>query len=343
MNGDLRATVLGFTSALVVLAVLFSFVGIDKILSALSQADPVILAVIPVILIAWILVWALLLRVVVGVLDGRLSLKSSVLIHVASLFANNITPFGQAGGEPLIAYLISNTIDREYERGLAVIASIDAIHFVPSITFASLGIVYFGVTSALTDTLESAAVAVVTFLIVIPLAGTIGWRYRIRIETAIARLLTRTGAALARVVPDRTPPEYESVRRRVDGFFGAVERVATDRERLAIALCLSGIGWVLLSAVLWTCLFALGYTVSFLVVLLVVPIGGMASVTPLPGGLGGIETVQAALLVPLTGIDPATAVAAVVLHRGAVYWLPTIIGGGVMSYIGTQSRRSPIE
>lgn len=337
MNGDFRATALGFGSALVVLAVLFIVVGVERILSALSKADPVFLAVIPVILMAWILVWSLLLRVVVGVLDGQLSVGASVLIHTASLFANNITPFGQAGGEPLIAYLIANAIDSEYERGLAVIASIDAIHFVPSITFASLGIVYFGVTSALTETLESAALAVVMFLIGIPLAGTIGWRYRIQIETAIARLLTRAGTTLARVVPDRTPPEYESVRRRVDGFFGAVERVATDRERLAIALCLSAVGWVLLSGVLWTCLFTLGHTVSFLVVLLVVPIGGMASVTPLPGGLGGIETVQAALLVPLTGIDPATAVAAVVLHRAAVYWVPTIIGGGVMSYIGTQS------
>jgi uncharacterized membrane protein YbhN (UPF0104 family) len=67
-----------------------------------------------------------------------------------------------------------------------------------------------------------------------------------------------------------------------------------------------------------------------------VPVGAIASVTPLPGGLGGIEAVLIALLVPLAGVSGATAAAAVVIHRGAIYWLPTLVGAGVSSALGAQ-------
>jgi uncharacterized protein (TIRG00374 family) len=339
MKGNQWRTLAAFLVAIVILVVLSSFIGIGEIIDVLSMADPLIVALIPLVAFTWIVAWGLLFRVVVGILDGQLSVATAVLIYTSTMFANNITPFGQAGGEPISAYLIASATDTEYETGLAAIASVDAIHFAPSISLAAIGLASFALTTTLVEELEAAATAVVALVIVIPLIGTFVWRYRVRVETLIADILTPVIGIVAQIVPNREPPERDTIRTRVGEFFRAVERVATDRSGLALSFVFATIGWVALSGILWTSLFALGYLVPFTVVLVVIPIGSMASITPLPGGLGGIEIVLVGLLVPLAGIDPATASAAVVLHRAAAYWLPTFVGGVVASFIGTDSRK----
>jgi uncharacterized protein (TIRG00374 family) len=337
MENNLRTTLLGFVIAIVVLAVLFSLVGIGDIVDALSMAEPLVVAVLPLIALVWLVAWGLLLRVVVSVIDGQLSVVSSVLIYVAATFANNITPFGQAGGEPISAYFISNSTDVEYETGLAVIASVDAIHFVPSISLAAIGLASFAATTTLTEELQAAAAAVLALVIIIPVLGTLIWRFQTRVEECVARGVTPVVGIIARVVPNREPPDRESIITRIDGFFVAVGRVATDRRGLVFSFGLATIGWVALAGILWTSIFALGNSVPFSVVLLIIPIGSMASITPLPGGLGGIEIVLTGLLVSITGLSAATAGAAVLLHRAAAYWLPTICGGVIASFLGTGS------
>lgn len=87
---------------------------------------------------------------------------------------------------------------------------------------------------------------------------------------------------------------------------------------------------------LWVAFWAIGTAVPFSVMLFVVPIGALASITPLPGGAGGIETVLVSVLAGLPSITVGldTALAAVVIFRGAVYWIPMIIGGTVVSWVG---------
>lgn len=338
MKDNQWRTLMAFIIAIVVLVVLSSFVGIGEIIAALTMADPLIVALIPLVVFIWIVAWGLLFWVVVGTLDGQLSVVTAVIVYTSTMFANNVTPFGQAGGEPISAYFIASATDTEYETGLAAIASVDAIHFVPSISLAAIGIASFAATAAFTAELQAAAAAVAALVIIIPLLGTAVWRYRVRVEALITSIITPMIGIVARIVPNREPPERSVISIRVGEFFHAVERVGTNRRGLALSFILATIGWVALSGVLWTSLFALGYLVPFTIVIVIVPIGSMASITPLPGGLGGIEIVLVGLLVPLVGIDAATAGAAVLLYRTASYWLPTAIGGVVASFISTDSR-----
>lgn len=342
MKGNQWRTLVAFIVAIVVLVVLSSFVGIGEIIDVLSMADPLIVALIPLVVFAWIVAWGLLFRVVIGSLDGQLPVARAIVVYTTTMFANNITPFGQAGGEPVSAYFIASATDTEYETGLAAIASVDAIHFVPSISLAAIGLASFATTTTLTAELEAAAVAVVALVIAVPLIGTFVWRYRKRVETLITRIVTPVIGIVARIVPNREPPERSAISTRVREFFRAVERVATNRRGLALSFVLATIGWVALSGILWTSLFALGYLVPFTIIIVIVPIGSMASITPLPGGLGGIETVLVGLLVPLVGVDLAPASAGVILYRAASYWLPTVIGGVVASFISTDLER-PID
>ena len=336
---DLRATLVGFAGALSVLAVLVWLVGIGDTVDALSGASlPVVLGIVA-IAICWLSAWGMSLHTVLGVLGAPITMPAAVLVFAGATFANNITPFGQAGGEPVSALLISRATDREYETGLAAIASVDALNFVPSIALALVGLSYFASTITFGENLELAATAVVAFAIAVPIAVVLGWRNRYRLERTAVDSLAPLLQRLGELVPRRSAPSRTALEGRIEGFFTAVERVATNPRGLLFALVFSTAGWVGLATSLWLSLFALGYAVSPAVVLVAIPTGAMASAMPLPGGLGGVEFVLGALVTATTGIPLATVTAAVLIHRGATYLLPTVVGGGTAAVLADRSRR----
>jgi uncharacterized protein (TIRG00374 family) len=128
------------------------------------------------------------------------------------------------------------------------------------------------------------------------------------------------------------------VRSHVRGFYRDLGRLSDQPRQLAVALAFSTAGWSCLVGSLWLSLFSLGYSVPVPALLVVIPLGAVASIAPLPGGLGGIEAVLVLLLVPTTGVPAAAAGAAVLVHRTGVYWLPVVLGGLSAAVIGSGVR-----
>ncbi|MFB6118900.1 YbhN family protein [Halosegnis sp.] len=334
MNVDRRASLVGFTLAALVLAVVGWLVGPGRVADAIARANPPALAAVFGVATLWLTAWGLALRTVLGGLGATVRGHVAVLVFAAATFANNVTPFGQAGGEPVAALFISRTANTEYETSLAAIASVDSLNFVPSIGLAAAGIAYFSTRLTFGSRLRVAALAVGALALAVPVLAVAGWRYRYRVERVVIRAVTPVVRAVSRVVPGRSAPGQSAVRGRVEGFFAAIERVSGNRRRLAVALGLSATGWLCLATSLWLSLVALDAAVAYPVVLVVVPVGAIAGITPLPGGLGGVETVIIALLVAL-GVAADTAAAAVVIHRVGTYLLPTAVGGGVAGVLGS--------
>ncbi|WP_435195874.1 lysylphosphatidylglycerol synthase transmembrane domain-containing protein [Natronomonas sp. EA1] len=333
MDIDLRTTVAGFAGALVVLAGLLALVGIGRVTDALAGADLDVVPGIVAVALCWLTAWGLSLRTVLSGLGSTISPPLAVLVFAAATFANNVTPFGQAGGEPVSALLISRAAETEYEASLAAIASVDSLNFIPSIALATVGIGYISTTVAFGRRLQFATAAIVVLAVAVPVAGYVGWKHRYAVERRAIDAVTPLVRSLGKVLPRRSPPKKSVIKGRVEGFFHAVERVSGDRRRVALALGFSTLGWLCLAGSLWLSLFSLGATVPFTVVIVVVPVGAIAGITPLPGGLGGVEAVLIALLVAL-GVGAAAAAAAVIIHRTATYWLPTLIGGGAAAALG---------
>jgi hypothetical protein len=333
MDIDLRTTVAGFLGALVVLGVLLAFVGVGEVVDALLRAEPTVLVGVLVAAVAWLTAWGLALRTVLGVLGVALSPAVSVLVFTAATFANNVTPFGQAGGEPVTALFVSRVADTEYETGLASIASVDSLNFVPSITLATLGLAYFSTEIAFSRRLRFAAVAVGILALAIPVAGYYGWQNRYAVERKVVGAFTPFIRGIGRLVPGRDPLDPAAIEARIEGFFHAIERVAGDREALVVALGFSTVGWLCQAGALYLSLYAIGSPVDPEVVLVVVPVGAIAGITPLPGGLGGVEAVLITLLVAL-GVPRGAAAAGVLIHRTATYFLPLLVGGGTATALG---------
>ena len=335
MDGNRAATAAGFVGALAVLAVLVVVVGVDRTVSALLSADPVALVLVGVVALVWLTTWGLALWSVLRALGSPVATYVAVLVYAGAVFSNNVTPFGQAGGEPLSALLISSAADTEYETGLAAIASVDTVHFVPSVGFAVAGFTFVTAGAVqLGRNLVFAAVAVAVLAVGLPVAAFLGWRYRYELEATVVRLLTPVIRWLGRVVPKWSPPTADSIEARIESFFAAIDRIATDRRTLLQTLGFSGLGWACLAGSLWLSLYAVGYTVPVSVPLLVVPVGSIASLAPLPGGSGAIEAVLVTLLVSTTAVPGAVAASAVLIHRGATYLFPLLLGAAVASALG---------
>lgn len=330
-----RMLAAGVAGALVIFAVLFYLIGGGEIVTVLSSAEPSFVGVTVGFGLAWLLAWGLMLRTILGTLGIAIPAVRSFAIYSAVAFANNVTPFGQAGGEPVAALLISQSSDSRYETGLVGIASLDVLNVVSSLALIGVGVSYYAIHFTLGERLVAAVATVVAIVTVIGFVFAYTWRHR-------EGFIDRTAGAIARIVGRVPIDRFDGVEEadivdRMTRFFGLVERVAVNRRRLALTICLSTLGWLLQGAALTAAFAAVGYTVPAYVTLFVIPLGNMAGATPLPGGLGGIEAAFVGLLVSTTGIPAASITAAVLIFRTVVYWLPVLIGGGSMTAMGVRS------
>ncbi|MFT4891798.1 MAG: hypothetical protein ACI9YT_002733 [Halobacteriales archaeon] len=335
---DVRATIAGFLAAAVVFAVLFWFVGLDRILRALGRADLRIVAVVGLMMLCWLVAWSFALRTVLDVLGATLTVSDAVLAYASAAFANNVTPFGQAGGEPIAAVLIADATGETFEKGLAAIASVDTINFAPSITLATIGLGYYATTTTLGPRLEVAAVSVAVLAVGVPSLVLAAWHRRYALERRTVRAITPIARSLGRALPRVSPPDPDAIDERIRRFFGSIERVATDRRGLIRALAFSTLGWGFQAGGLWVAFVALGRPIPPAIPLIVVPVGAIASATPMPGGLGGIESVHILLLVATTGVGLPVATAAVIIHRVGGFWLTTLVGAASMGILRARSR-----
>ena len=331
------ATLAGFGIAGLVFAALFYFIGFDRILAALGHADLVLVAVVAALMLGWILVQGLALWVVARVLEVSMRAVDAVLVFASAAFANNVTPFGQAGGEPIAALLISDVSDADYETSLASIAGADALNFVPSTSIGLVGAGVYATTTTLSPRLRIAVGSVAVFGLLIVAVGAIVWFRRAAVERLIVRLATPPLLLLGRLVP-QVSPTPNRIEEGFDEFFGSIDQLAGDRRGLAVALLLSTLGMVFQGVAMWLTFVALGAPIPIYVPFFVIPVGTMAAVGPTPGGLGGIESVHILLLTATTGVGAPIVAAAVVIHRIGGFWLTMTVGGGAMAALGARER-----
>lgn len=329
-----RSLALGFVGAALVFGVLLWLVDGRAVLAALAAADPVFVGAIGAIALVWLLAWGLTLRTVLASLDVGISVRSSFLVYTAAVFANNVTPFGFAGGEAVTAFIVSKVTDSRYETGLVSIASVDVLNAASSVGLVVLGAGVYASSFGLGSGVQTAVGSGLVIVGVLGAVAVLAWRNRAgiisRISDPVARFIDRVAGG--RLVADGVAAT--DVEDRLWRFSGNVEVIAADRRRLAQALSLSLSGWLLQAVALLAAFAALGEGVPFVVALFVLPLANIAGMTPLPGGLGGIEAAFVALLVPTTGIPAATVTAAVLLFRAAIYWLPVFLGGSVAAGYG---------
>ncbi|MFC6838030.1 lysylphosphatidylglycerol synthase transmembrane domain-containing protein [Halomarina ordinaria] len=328
----------GVLAALAVFAVMLWLTDARAVVDAVVDGDPWLLAAVAATVLLWNVAWGFALWNVLCTQAVDASLGQALLVHAAAGFANHVTPLGQAGGEPVTAWLLSRTVDTDYEVGLASVASLDAINVVPSLSFVTVGVSYYALTGtpAVRDRLGLAPAVVLVLAVALPTLAVLGWRRRRGVERLFGAAVEGAWRRLAAVVPFVSLPERGAVGARVAGFRAAVERVAADRRRLAAAVCLSALGWAFQAVGLWATFLALGASIPVVLPFFVVPLGTLGGAVPTPGGLGGTEAVNVGLLTLLTGAPASTVVAAVLVHSVGGYLLTTSVGAAATAALGVR-------
>lgn len=336
---DPGALLVGAIIAVVVYSALIAIAGLDEFVGAVGAVPPRTLVTILATALLGLAAMGLSFYLVTRTMGLGFSPVEAALLFTTVNLAHNLTPFGQAGGEPLGALVISRRSHQPYERCLAAISAIDVINFAPAILVFVVGGGYIALFDTTVPTEVRPFVAAFAVL-VIGVGATIGaiLRYPNPANRLLARLVGSLNRLLSRV-PGVPTPEHAALLRRLDTYTAAIGSVAADRRTLRWAATLSTIAIVAQGVVLWLAVVAVDLTLPLMLAIFIVPVSLLASAIPLPGGGGGIEAVQILIIVGVTGAAVPAAITAVVLGRGIVYWTPTVLGAATIAGIHLLERR----
>jgi uncharacterized protein (TIRG00374 family) len=316
----------GFVIALAIIYLLAVGVGLDRLRGVLSRAQLRWVAVgclsTALCLVAWARVWQIVLRVV----GFDIGFRKLVITFYAATFANYVTPLGQAGGEPFIAYVLSRDTEASYEDSLASVVTADLLNLFPFFSFAGIGFAALLYDASLPTQVRPLALGLGAMAVGVPLFAVLVWRFRFRLGNAVLRLV----APIARRVRFVSPA---GLRERLRDLNTAFERIADDQWALAHALAYAYLGWIFFALPLYFASLAIGADLTLLLVFFIVPASTLAGLVPSPGGLGGVEAALLVLLIGLGGLGQAPALAAALLYRVESYVFGLVAGGAAALWV----------
>lgn len=283
--------------------------------------------------------WAESMRRVLLAAGGHLDAGTGFAAYGTGMLAKQILPMGNAGGPAIMAYAIDREADLEFDRTLAVVTIGDFLGLLSTVVLAFVGIAYVVVVLPPTRIVQAATVGVVVVAAVFASIGIllVYRRQTLRVLVlGVARLLRDTVGRLSGRLAAALSPA--SVDRGLQRYFATFDEAAANRRAMAVAAGLALVGWTLFAVPLYTSAAAVGVSLSFGLVLFVVPVGGLATAVPLPGGIGGVEFAVTGMLLAVTSLDPAVAAAIVLLYRLCVYWFLLAIGAASLAITATNIR-----
>ncbi|WP_231184670.1 lysylphosphatidylglycerol synthase transmembrane domain-containing protein [Haladaptatus sp. DYF46] len=335
---NVRSVALGLLASLFVIVLIVWFVGVDAVIAAFRAANGYVIVAIVVVASLWLISWSFALHALLSLLGYPQTRKRTVLIYMCIVFANSITPFAQAGAEPLAALFVSRSTGAEYETGLSTVVSVDTINLLPSVGLAMVGLGYFTVRATLNPRLEFAVTLFFSVAVAVAVIAVFAWRSRDRLAASVVGGISRLFEWIDRRTPFNADLPEQELEHRVSVFVSNLERIARTPRVLAVGLFFSAGGWLFLTTALWLSLYSFGYAIPVEVPLFIVPLAMTASITPLPGGSGGIDAAYIILLVSVTKVPLPTITAALLVFRGATYLLPIVAGGTAVTILESNRR-----
>jgi uncharacterized protein (TIRG00374 family) len=234
--------------------------------------------------------------------------RTSWEIGLAELGAGSIVPASGAGGLALGAWILREggmPARRIASRSVAFFLIKSSVNFVAVAllgTVMALGLLGPDLSLWLTAVPALGALLVIAVVLLVP---------RLGVGPGVSDDAGRTRKAI------------HEVRKALVG--GAREAVQMVRSRNLLVI-IGAVGyWAWDNAVLWATFQAFDYSPPITVILMGYLIGQLGGLLPLPGGLGGIDAGLVGTLI-VYGTPAAETVAAVLVYRVILFWLPLLAG-----------------
>lgn len=323
----------GFVAALTILAAFTWLVGWQDIITTIIAARTGTLLAGALVSFTGILLlgvsWWIMVKDV-----AMLPFRDGISVFLPAQFMNAITPLGQLGGEPFIAYLVSQDADIPIEDSFGAILAADLLNTVPFFTLSLTGIIIFLIYTPINGLITSILKIVLGIAALVALAVILIWRK----EGWTIRFFGELGAILRSIIRFtglQNRPKLGRINRRLmrekgKRFSQILKDTLRQPRKVAAALTITHIANLLSAFGLYLIILALGVDAPISALLFLLPAAMLAGYLPLPGGLGGIEVALTLLLIAIIDLPASIASAAVLLFRFSTYWT-TIFTGGVLA------------
>jgi uncharacterized protein (TIRG00374 family) len=258
----------------------------------------------------------LLFRAISVDAGSRIDMRASYEITLAGHAATRLFASAGAGGVALTAWAMRRSGMERHEVGSRMVTFLVVLYsvYMAALVVAGIGL-WAGVfpgDSPVAVTLVPAALAGVVIGAVASMPLVAG-RFELRLRRAaargdgrLARLAGKTAGAPAALA---------------EGVRSAIRMVRTSPAALAGAL----LWWAGDVAVLWAAFEAFGAHPPIAVIVSAYFVGMLGNLLPLPGGVGGVDGGMIGAFIAF-GVDPATALVAVLAYRVYAFWLPIVPG-----------------
>jgi len=255
-------------------------------------------------------------------MDLDISFYQSFKMFMAGNFLNSITPLGQFGGEPLMAYIISDNTESNFEKAFSTVFSADIINTVPIFTFVLGGAAYMLVFSTSVNHLVLQTVYMALLATVV--GGIIVYLLWFRAGFIESRLVTFSQKAASLI--GRGDSIVSRIEKSMERLEKSFETVGEDPKHLFKVGIIAHIGFVFQLFCLYFLLLAVGVESDFTPLYFVLALSSLANFTPTPGGSGTFEAAMAGFLTFFVTIDFASALTVAIIFRLTTYWPGLLIG-----------------
>ncbi len=313
-----------------ILVAFITYVGWGDVFSAIAGADSTLLSLGLLAGITATITRGFIWKVVFDKFDYSYNVFELFKYYYAGAFANGITPLGIAGGEPLIAYIISKEHDVDYEKKLGSIFSSDIMISIPFLTMSLVGLGYFlflyhsrPIISILSAFILIPSIVIILFFIVtwhLKDAVKKGAVYLRKVVLFFIRFITLKWDNLK-------ISGSGNMHEKVDRFYETIEFAFSNKRTVTEAVFISHVSRFFDVLSLYAFIAALGFQPSFFTVLFILPMAGLGFFLPLPGGLGSQQLILSLLLVFIANIPISVSSAAVLLYRLSTYGFVMLVGG----------------
>lgn len=272
------------------------------------------------------ILWSARWHTALSAIGHRVGLRDLYLVIYGSIFINNVTPLTRGGGDPIgRAYLLRKVKGVPYSHSLATITSEYILDVPVFLSFLALGLLaYLGMASFLPAFIV-VGIWITAAILLIPLFSRVfGKRVAAnRIINILIRVLKSLRRRASRV----------GITRNIESFYKGTHIVINRWKNALLIITFSAILGAFDMLRLFFIFKALGYDAPLVMLLLASTLPTIAGLVPLlPGGLGVVDATFISifrLFFPLN-----IAIAATLIERAISYVFSTLVGAGVLSYLG---------
>ncbi|QKQ98561.1 flippase-like domain-containing protein [Candidatus Nanohaloarchaea archaeon] len=317
-----------------IIAALIFFADASKFIDAVQQANGYYLIAALVLGIAPFFIFTYTWHSFLNKMGADTSYLETYKLFMAGNFMNSVTPLGQFGGEPFMAYVIKKNTDLTYEEGFSAVLSSDIINAVPIFTFIFGGAAFLLLFGSLNDIILQTLYASV---IIILIGGTLAyllWFKSGTLEKKIIKGLRRITDTVG-----RGKVRVDSIEKKMVNVQKAFNRIGEEPRHLLKTAIIAHTYFIIQVFCLYLILASLGYYPDFTPLYFILPLASLSNFSPTPGGSGAYEAALATIITVMPAaifpqIPFATALVAGILFRLCTYWPGLIIGYGALVSIG---------